>query len=391
MNAPAPPGDAPALDPDVVLDTLVAHGYRELAVVPCSYLTPLLERAARRPDIVYFPATCEGEAISVAAGAWLAGRRVAVALQNSGLGDALNPLASLCLPYGIPVLFLVSVRGEPGTRDEPHHDVMGRTTARILDDVGIRHAWLPGDPDGFLRAIEEAECVMAATRRPYCLLTRKGSFRDLTRPVPPAPAAPRRPPSAAPALSRAEAIRRLRERLPADQVVITTTGLTSRELYAAGDRPTHLYLSGSMGCAGAVGLGLARAGRRPVAVLDGDGAVLMRFGTLVSAAASAVPGFLHVVFNNGCYDSTGGQPVQGAVPFAATAALLGYAATARCDSLAELQAAYDTLMSQPGPRLLEIKVTTDPVPAPRVPLALPEIATRLRALLDPPAAAAPAS
>ncbi|MFJ5173117.1 thiamine pyrophosphate-dependent enzyme [Streptomyces griseoviridis] len=391
MDAPALPEGTPALDPDAVLDTLLAHGYRELAVVPCSYLKPLLERAAQRPDIVYFPATCEGEAVSVAAGAWLAGRRVVVALQNSGLGDALNPLASLCLPYGIPVLLLVSVRGEPGTRDEPHHDVMGRTTARILDDVGIRHAWLPSDPDGFVRAIEEAECVMETTRRPYCLLTRKGSFRDVPVPVPLARTAPDRLPSTAPTLSRADAIRWLRARLPEEQVVITTTGLTSRELYAAGDRPTHLYLSGSMGCAGAVGLGMARSGRRPVAVFDGDGAVLMRFGTLVSAAASAGPDFLHVVFNNGCYDSTGGQPIQGSVPFAATAELLGYAATACCDSLAELPPAYDKVTAQPGPRLLEIKVTTDPVPAPRVPLALPEIATRLRALLDPPATTAPAS
>ncbi|MFE0176016.1 thiamine pyrophosphate-dependent enzyme [Streptomyces sp. NPDC059002] len=380
--------EPPVLDADFVIDTLLARGYREMAAVPCSYLKSLLERAARRPDIDYFPATCEGEAVSVAAGAWFAGRRVVVALQNSGLGDALNPLASLCLPYGIPVLLLVSVRGEPGTRDEPHHDVMGRTTDRILDDVGIRHAWLPTDPAGFAAAVEEAERAMETQRRPYCLLVRKGSLRDL-------PASPPEPvPDAGDvlsrALSRAEAIRWLRARLPQDQVVVTTTGLTSRELYATGDRVTHLYLSGSMGCAGAVGLGLARSGGRPVAVFDGDGAALMRFGTLVSAAASTGSDLLHVIFNNGCYDSTGGQPVQGSVPFAETAELLGYAAATRCGSHAELAAAYDKVMAQKGPRLLEIKVSADPVPAPRVPLRLPDIATRLRALYGP-TTTAPAS
>src|SRR5918911_4549104 len=99
-----------ALDPDLVIDTLLARGWREMAAVPCSYLKPLLERTARRHDIDYFPATCEGEAVSVAPGSWFAGRRVVVAMQNSGLGDALNPLASLCLPYGIPVLLLITVR-----------------------------------------------------------------------------------------------------------------------------------------------------------------------------------------------------------------------------------------------------------------------------------------
>jgi phosphonopyruvate decarboxylase len=345
-----------------------------MAAVPCSYLKPLLERTARRHDIDYFPATCEGEAVSVATGSWFAGRRVVVAMQNSGLGDALNPLASLCLPYGIPVLLLITVRGEPGTRDEPHHDVMGRTTGRILDDVGISHAWLPTKPEGFAGAMDEAEREMAASRRPYCLLIRKGSFQER------APEKTAKDPQTR--LSRADAIRWLRARMPDEQVVVTTTGLTSRELYATGDRTTHLYLSGSMGCAGAVGLGIARAGRRPVAVFDGDGAALMRFGTLVSAAASAPPDFLHIVFNNGCYDSTGGQPIQGTVPFAATAAILGYAATARCASEGELRLAYDKLMAQPGPRLLEIRVTTDPVPAPRVPLALPDIATRLHDLVE---------
>ncbi|MFJ2816486.1 phosphonopyruvate decarboxylase [Streptomyces sp. NPDC087294] len=384
MDRTIGPGATEALDADHVIDALLARDYREMAAVPCSYLKPLLERAAHREDLRYFPATCEGEAVSVAAGAWFAGRRVVVAMQNSGLGDALNPLASLCLPYGVPVLLLVSVRGEPGTRDEPHHDVMGRTTDQILTDVGISHAWLPTDPAGCVEALDEAEREMARARRPYCLLVRKGAFRDGPTPLPLQPTAPDQLPRATTTLSRAEAIRWLRERMPEEQVVVTTTGLTSRELYAAGDRATYLYLSGSMGCAGAVGLGIARSGRRPVAVFDGDGAALMRFGTLVSAAASEATDFLHVIFNNGCYDSTGGQPIQGSVPFAATAELLGYAATACCASLAELQAAYDKLASQPGPRLLEIKVTTDPVPAPRVPLVLPEIATRLHAQLAPP-------
>ncbi|WP_328611375.1 phosphonopyruvate decarboxylase [Amycolatopsis sp. NBC_00345] len=373
MNTTSAAGKDPALDADFVIDALLARDYREMAAVPCSYLKPLLERAARRPELGYFPATCEGEAVSVAAGAWLGGRRVVVAMQNSGLGDALNPLASLCLPYDVPVLLLVSVRGEPGTRDEPHHDVMGRTTARILAEVGIDHDWLPSDPDGFLDALDEAEQTMDRTRRPYCLLVRKDTFRE-RRAVDRVQA-----PAAREALSRSEAIRWLRQRLPEEQVIVTTTGLTGRELYAAGDRTSHLYLSGSMGCAGAVGLGIARSGRQPVAVFDGDGAVLMRFGTLVSAAASRTPDLLHIVFNNGCYDSTGGQPIQGPVPFALTAELLGYAASARCTSLAQLQQAYEKVMAQPGPRLLEIQVTTDPVPAPRVPLALPEIATRLRA------------
>ncbi|MET3711852.1 phosphonopyruvate decarboxylase [Sphingomonas trueperi] len=358
------------LHSDRFLDGLSQRGYRDIAAVPCSYLAPLLSRAFERPDIGYLAATSEGEAVSVAAGAWLAGRRFLVIMQNSGLGDALNPLASLCIPYRVPVLLLISVRGEPGTQDEQHHDVMGGATTAILAAAGIDFAWLPADAADVDAVLDRAMRHVARSDSPFALLVRKGAFRAA---IPP-------PSPIGGAFTRLEAIRWLRAQIAADRTIVTTTGLTGRELQLAGDRASHLYLSGAMGCASGVGLGLALSGK-PAIVLDGDGAALMRLGTMVAIGSGRSLDLLHIVFNNGVYGSTGGQPVAAAPSFAAMARLFGYAAT-ECDSLDGLAAAFGALEQIVGPRLIEVRVAPDSAPpAPRIALPLPDLALRTRAAL----------
>src|SRR3954447_984582 len=110
------------------------RGFDFYTGVPCSFLTPLINGVISTPGLDYVGAASEGEAVAIAAGAWLAGRQTVVMCQNSGLGNAVNPLTSLNWPFRIPTLLVVTWRGEPGGRpDEPQHELMGRITPNLLD------------------------------------------------------------------------------------------------------------------------------------------------------------------------------------------------------------------------------------------------------------------
>ncbi len=122
---------------DAFLDAAAAAGYDFYTGVPCSFLTPMINRVITRDDLTYVPAASEGEAVAIAAGAWLAGRKTVVICQNSGLGNAVNPLTSLNYPFKIPTLLIVTWRGQPGLKDEPQHELMGQITDTLLDDIRV--------------------------------------------------------------------------------------------------------------------------------------------------------------------------------------------------------------------------------------------------------------
>lgn len=119
------------------LDAAQRRGLDFYTGVPCSFLTPLINGAISRRELRYLGATSEGEAVGLAAGAWLAGRQPVVMCQNSGLGNMVNPLTSLCHPFRIPLLLVCTWRGRPGVKDEPQHEVMGRVTHDLLTVIGI--------------------------------------------------------------------------------------------------------------------------------------------------------------------------------------------------------------------------------------------------------------
>lgn len=182
-------------------------------------------------------------------------------------------------------------------------------------------------------------------------------------------------------ITRYQAIERLAGRLAAGDLVVSTTGMISRELFAAGDRPGNCYLIGSMGLASALGLGLAlqRPDRR-VFVLDGDGSALMSLGNLPHIAAEAPANLFHVVLDNESYESTGAQPtVSASFDFADLATAAGYRGAVRIDSLGALDAAIAGCTIGAGPRLLHIKVAVAPSEVPRVSHAPAEIRDRFRA------------
>ena len=121
----------------------LARGYSFWAGVPCSFLTPFINYVIGSPELEYIGAASEGEALGIAAGAHLAGRRTVVICQNSGLGNAVNPLTSLNYTFRIPTLFITTHRGEPGIGDEPQHELMGQITGDLSRRCASRGSHFP--------------------------------------------------------------------------------------------------------------------------------------------------------------------------------------------------------------------------------------------------------
>ena len=171
------------------LDAAADIGIGFYTGVPCSFLTPLINRTASDRALRYVGAASEGEAVAIAAGAWLAGRETAVMCQNSGLGNAVNPLTSLNAPFRIPTLLIVTWRGQPGLNDEPQHELMGRITQSLLDVIEVPHRRFPDDPDAIGPVMQEARATMVRTSLPFALVLEKGTIRDEPLDEPPRPPA----------------------------------------------------------------------------------------------------------------------------------------------------------------------------------------------------------
>src|SRR5918993_441673 len=146
--------------------------------VPCSFLTPLINGALSDPHLDYVGATSEGEAVAIAAGAWLAGRQTVVMCQNSGLGNAVNPLTSLNEPFRIPTLLITTWRGETGIPHEPQHPPMGRITHDLLSVIGVPHAPFPASRGALPSAFGQATETMRATGLPFTFVMRKGDVAE---------------------------------------------------------------------------------------------------------------------------------------------------------------------------------------------------------------------
>jgi phosphonopyruvate decarboxylase len=340
------------------------RGFRLFTGVPCSYLKPFINYALEAPELEYIGAANEGDAVAIAAGADLAGWRAVVMFQNSGLGNAVNPLTSLNFPFRIPALLIVTWRGEPGgPADEPQHQQMGQVTPGMLDLLGIR--WEP-----FPQAEAEVGAVLARavehmdeTRLPYALVMRKDSVaphalrsRPASRPAAPRVLSPAAWPAGPP--GRDGVLRCVQAAVRPGDAVIATTGYTGRALYALDDRASQLYLVGSMGCASSVGLGVALAQpHRRVVVLDGDGAALMRLGALATIGERRPPNLVHLLLDNERHESTGGQATAArSADLAAVAVACGYPRVVRAASLDECAGA----LSAGGEELSFIHVKTGP-------------------------------
>ena len=390
------------------------HGFDFYTGVPCSLVEDLIVALECHPRAPWIPAVREDVAVGLAAGAWLGGRRPVVVMQNSGLGTSLNALASLSLMYRLPALLIVTWRGFGG-HDAPEHLLMGEISPVLLDLLGIPHqvldhhdadeqvAWacremdarespvaLLVPPPGVVAA--EAEPAGATgprgtpARAPggWAPAGRAAAAATLagTSPVASAPAA--KTASVAndalrPAISRRDALAVAIKEL-GDEPVIHANGYVCRESFAIGDRPQNFYMIGSMGLASAIGLGLALV--RPAqscVVFDGDGNLLMSLGTLAMVGSLAPRNFIHLVFDNEVYGSTGGQrSLSREVRLDHLARSAGYRTAMAATMPDEIAAALRSARVNPGPHFVLVKVTATESPAPRIPHTPPAIRDRFR-------------
>ena len=345
------------LTPAFFIEKLKENGIDCFAGVPDSLLKNVCAYITDHSDSGHNIITAnEGAAIGFAAGHYLAtGQPACVYMQNSGEGNTINPLASLTDKdvYNIPVLLVIGWRGRPGVHDEPQHVKQGKVTLGLLDVMGIGYEVLSKEEDQAAAQIDRAVAALR-NNEVFALVIEKDTFDDyklqnievnnLT-------------------MSREEAIKEVASVLGDKDVIVSTTGMISRELFEAreawGQGHERDFLTvGSMGHASQIALGIALEKKdRKVWCFDGDGATIMHMGALAIVASKKPGNYVHVVFNNGAHDSVGGQPTVGLnIDLPAIAKAAGYNAVYSVSTKDELQNILSTLSGMTGPVLLEVKV-----------------------------------
>tara|TARA_Y100001970_G_scaffold294127_1_gene447202 strand:+ start:46333 stop:47469 length:1137 start_codon:yes stop_codon:yes gene_type:complete len=336
-------------------------GFNFISGVPCSFLTPLINFVLSEKDLKYVGATNEGEAIAISAGAWLAGRKPIVMCQNSGLGNTVNPLTSLNYPFKIPCLLIVTWRGQPGIKDEPQHNLMGEITPNILDLMNIEHRIFPKYSSDISKTLKEADEYMERNSLPFALIMEKNSVQDDGLFQKPTNFSERTYEQnileGESFLSRETALRAVLELISQSTVLVATTGKTGRELFTIDDRPQNFYMVGSMGCASAIGLGVAINTPKKVLVIDGDGAALMKMGNMATVGNYRPKNYIHILLDNGVHDSTGGQnTVSKNIDFSNIALACGYSSASFCNTVETLKLAIEKTDYSDGPHMIHVKI-----------------------------------
>ncbi len=313
---------------------------------------------ATLPPDNHIIAANEGAAVALASGYHLAtGKVPAVYLQNSGLGNATNPLLSLADKhvYSIPILLVIGHRGEPGVKDEPQHVTQGRIQEKMLNAMEIPFATIGPEVDNYEQIVLNLLKEARNESKPVALVIKKDTFTKFKL------ADANNQPLAS--MIKEEVIEKLAHQLPDSAIVVSTTGKTSRELFEvrareqAGHHRDFLTV-GSMGHCSMIALGVAiQKKEREVYCFDGDGAVIMHAGSLAIAGLNAPPNFKHIVLNNGSHDSVGGQPTVGfSINIPAMAVACGYKEARTVKTPEELEQAVSWLQNIQGPVMLEVWV-----------------------------------
>ena len=346
---------------DTLLSAAKARGFDFFTGVPCSFLTPIINRVISDRETSYVGAASEGEAVAIASGAWLAGKETVVMCQNSGLGNTINPLTSLNHPFRIPTLMFVTWRGQPGLGDEPQHELMGEITDVLIRDIGVGCSHLPDEEGDVGPALDAAQAAMMENDLPYAFIVAKGTVADADLDQADLVAPPMGDYSdlrkGGIRATRYQTLERVVDIAPESAAMIATTGKCGRELFTIADRDQHLYQVGSMGCASAMGLGVALNVDRTVVVLDGDGAALMKMGSFATIGAQAPKNLVHVILDNGVHDSTGGQAtVSPIVDFARVSLACGYRTGTVIDDLDGFDQVFAAAMASEGPHLVHARI-----------------------------------
>lgn len=343
------------IEPDDFANALVSAGVSLFVGVPDSLLKDFNRAAVDlRPGINNIVAANEGAAVGIAAGHFVAtGRPSLVYMQNSGLGNAINPLASLTAPevYGIPMVLLVGWRGEPGLKDAEQHLVQGRITPTLLDSLGIPTFNIDADRSDWRDAVQGAVDAAIANSSPAALLVSQGTFSKSQARGPEQPAG----------MTREGSIEAIVESVGSDAVLVSTTGFTSRSLFQVrsdrGESGRDFLMVGSMGHALSIALGISVGSPDTTVIcIDGDGAMAMHMGAMTSVGQLEVPNLGHILLDNGVHESVGGQPSSLAGSDSVAIALAcGYVRASVAATYEELQTQLRSNLRQAGPWFLRVK------------------------------------
>lgn len=316
----------------------------------CAYIT---DNASPEKHII---AANEGNAIGLAAGYHLATGNIGlVYMQNSGLGNCLNPLTSLTDPevYSIPILLLIGWRAEPEIRDEPQHKKMGKIMLDLLEVSGISYSILPTSLADAEKCMNDAVAYMKQHNAPFALVVKKDTFESYEL---------QQEKKTSFQFNREQAIRKVVSLLEKDDIVISTTGKTSRELFELRQKLNQghekdFLTVGCMGHASSLAVGIAlQKPTRAVYCFDGDGAAIMHMGALATAGKLQPANFKHIIFNNFAHDSVGGQATAAdVVNFPAIALANGYRAAFSAEKEAEIEYFLEKMKEIYGSVLLEIR------------------------------------
>jgi len=348
------------VDVKVFFNSLITNNIGFFSGVPdsllkdiCAYIT---DNVGPKSHII---AANEGNALSIGIGYHLAsGKLPFIYMQNSGLGNIVNPLLSLADPdvYSVPMLLMIGWRGEPNVKDEPQHKKQGRVTLEILEAMEVPYQVLSMDTsdEKAKEIIKKASKEALKNNAPYAIVVKKGTFseyklkKDETANFP---------------LFREDAIKIIVDNLDDKDIVVSTTGVASRELFEyreelkQGHEKDFLTVGG-MGHANQIALGIAlQKPDRSVFCLDGDGAALMHMGSMAINGNIECDNFKHIVFNNGAHDSVGGQPTVGyTINFQSIAKASGYDLVLQAKTNDEVVKCIEDLKGFKGKVFLEIKV-----------------------------------
>jgi len=317
----------------------------------CAYIT---DNTPKDRNII---AANEGNAIGLAAGYHMAtGNIPMVYLQNSGIGNTVNPLLSLTdkKVYNIPVLLMIGWRGEPNKKDEPQHITQGEVTLDLLNAMHIPYLVLEGDAEAIEKQLNKAINTIKTSGSSFAIVVKKGIFEKYSI---------QEKLENSYELSREDAIKIIVDQLDGSEVIVSTTGKTSRELFEYREelKQTHdkdFLTVGSMGHSNQIALGIAISKpKKKVICIDGDGAMLMHMGSLAIVGNLAPKNYLHIVINNGAHESVGGQPtVSFGIDIPAIAKANGYKFARSVSNHDELVNVLNNINSENYPALIEVKV-----------------------------------
>ena len=345
------------INPDKYITNLTEHGINFFTGVPDSLLKQICACISHKmsPNN-HIIAANEGAAIGLGIGHHLGSNTIPfIYLQNSGLGNTVNPILSLSSPevYGIPMLIMVGWRGEPDVKDEPQHVHQGRVMIDLFDSMDIPYFVLDKNEETAIQQTNEAINLAKEKATPVFLAVQKNTFEDFQTDNQ----------NHELGLSREDAIKIAAQNTPNDAVIVATTGMASRELfeYRADTNQEHnrdFLTVGGMGHASQIALGLSIAQpSRSTYCFDGDGAAIMHMGSMAIIGQSQAIKLMHVVFNNAAHDSVGGQPTVGMdIDFCSIANACGYITSKTVNTEHDLKDVLIARQSQDGPHFIEVLV-----------------------------------